>query len=97
MTHQGTDTIWRLKFSCITREAQTLENLFLEFVATYKTIHRSLRRHFDNLSSIEPGGLAALLTQVEIHRVCEDGATFIDTWFLPLAQSPDDRVFLLKS
>ena len=38
-----------------------------------------------------------MTAKLEIHRVCEDGATFINTWFLPFAQSIDERVFLRKS
>lgn len=78
-------------------DASENKSLYLEFVAAYGTIYHSLRRRLDNLSPAEAGGPAGLLAKLEIHRVCEDGATFINMWFLPMAESADDRVFLHKS
>ena len=69
----------------------------MEFVTAYKIIYRSLRQHLDRLNLGATGGLAPLITKLEIQRVCEDGAAFINTWLLPFARSPDDRVFLYKS
>lgn len=73
------------------------EDLYLEFVAAYKAVYRSLRQRLDRLNFDAAGGLAPLVTKFEIHRVCEDGAAFINMWLLPFAQSLDDRVFLRKS
>jgi len=97
MTHPAADAIQRLKFACIVGERQPSEDLYLEFVAAYKAIYRSLQQHLDRLSLGIAGGPAPLITKQEIHRVCEDGATFINTWFLPFVHSPDDYVFLHKS
>jgi hypothetical protein len=76
---------------------QLSKDIYLEFVATYKSIYRSLRQHLDHLCLAKTGGPMILITKLEIHRVCEDGAIFIKTWFLPLAKSPYDHVFLCKS
>ena len=72
-------------------------DLYLEFVTTYKNIYRSLRQDLDDWSSAEAGGPVVPLIKLEIQRICEDGASFIVMWLLPSAQSPDARVFLLKS
>lgn len=97
MTHAVVDAIQRLKVSCIVGETRPSEDLYLEFVAAYKTIYRSLQQHLDRSNFGAAGGLAPWITKLEIHHVCEDGATFINVWFLPFAGSLDDRVFLLKS
>ena len=97
MTHPAIEAIQRLKSSCIVGEVRPSEDLHLEFVTAYKTIYRSLQQHLDRSNLGAAGGLEPLTTKLEIHRVCEDGATFINTWFLPLAQSLDDYVFLRKS
>ena len=73
------------------------EEFYREFVAAYKTICRSLRQHLDYLNSVKAGGSAPLIAKLEIRRVCEDGVSFINTWFLPSVQSPDHCVFLRKS
>jgi len=97
MTHTVADTIQRIKLSHIVGETRPSEDLYLEFVTAYKTIYRSLRQHLDRSNFGAAGGLAPLITRLEIHRVCEDGAAFINMWLLPFAQSLDDRVFLRKS
>ncbi|KAF9651720.1 hypothetical protein BDM02DRAFT_3258888 [Thelephora ganbajun] len=81
----------------IAGEMQPSEDLCLGLLAAYTTICRSLPQHLDHLSVGAAGGLAPLITKLEIHRVCEDGVTFINTWFLPFAQSSDDCVILRKS
>lgn len=97
MAYQAAGTIQRLRLSCIAEDAKHSEDIYLELVAAYKTIYRSLRQHLDNLDLVEAGGPMALITKLEIYRVCEDGAVFIKTWLLPSAKSLADHVFLCKS
>lgn len=94
MTHPDADTIQRLKLPGAVGDMRPLEDVHSEFVAAYKTICRSLLQHLDRSNF---GGLAPPIIKLEIHRVCEDATTFINRWFLPVAQSPDDYVFLRKS
>ena len=97
MTHPVADAIQQLKLSYVAGEMQPSEDLYLEFVAAYKAVYRPLQQHLDCLNLDTASGLAPLITKLEIYRVCEDGATFINTWFLPFAHSLDGRVFLRKS
>ena len=73
------------------------EDIYLELVAAYKSIYRSLLQHLDHLGLVEGGGPMTTITKLEIYRVCEDGAIFIKTWLLPSAKSLDYHVFLRKS